>query len=70
MRNSLVFVLNTHRGFSKTKEFIFPINKKVVASDTYYLMVHVPPRYEKQLRTGSFEIIKEEKRALLSLKKS
>ena len=53
---------------SKTKEFIFPVNKKLVASDTYYLMVHVPSKYEKQLRSGSFEIIKEEKRALLSLK--
>ena len=52
-----------------TKEFVFPVNKKLVASDTYYLMLNVPAQYETRLRTGSFEIIQHKKRALLHLKK-
>lgn len=52
-----------------TKEFVFPVNKKLVASDTYYLMLNVPAQYETRLRTGSFEIIQHKKRALLNLKK-
>ena len=51
------------------KEFFFPVNKKLVASDTYYLMLNVPAQYETRLRTGSFEIIQHKKRALLHLKK-
>lgn len=51
------------------KEFVFPVNKKLVASDTYYLMLNVPVKYETQLRRGSFEIIQDKKRALLRLKK-
>jgi len=54
----------------KAKEFIFPINKKLVASDTYYLMLNVPTKYETLLRKGAFEIIQHKKRALLNLKNS
>jgi hypothetical protein len=53
----------------QTREFVFPVKKKLVASDTYYLMLHMPAKFEKQLRTGSFEIIQHEKRALLNIRK-
>lgn len=53
----------------RRREFVFPVKKKLVASDTYYLMLHMPAKFEKQLKTGSFEIIQHEKRALLKIKK-
>lgn len=48
------------------KEFIFPVNKKIVASDTYYLMLHVPKKDEKLVQAGFFEITQEQKKHLLS----
>lgn len=51
------------------KEFVFPINKKLVASDTYYLMLHVPKKFEPQLKVGSFKIQGLEQCAMLSFKK-
>lgn len=51
------------------KEFVFPVNKKLVASDTYYLMLHVPKKFESQLKVGSFKIQGREQCAMLSLKK-
>ena len=52
-----------------TKEFVFPVQKKLVASDTYYLMVNVDQRYETLLRKGSFDIKHKKSHARLQLKK-
>lgn len=51
-----------------TKEFVFPVHKKLVASDTYYLMLHVPAKFEAKLKTGSFKISQQEKPTLLGFK--
>lgn len=51
------------------KEFVFPVNKKLVASDTYYLMLHVPKKFEPQLKVGSFKIHGHKQCAMLSFKK-
>lgn len=53
---------------AKTKEFVFPVNKKLVASDTYYLMLHVPKKFEAKLKMGSFEITQQEKPTLLGFR--
>lgn len=53
---------------AKTKEFVFPVNKKLVASDTYYLMLHVPKKFEAKLKMGSLEIAQQEKPRLLGYK--
>ena len=52
-----------------TKEFVFPVQKKLVASDIYYLMINIDKRHEKLLRTGRFEICHRQKRAWLKVKK-
>ena len=53
----------------KKKEFIFPVNKKLVASDTYYLMLHINKKCEPMLKAGSFQIESNKKCARLSLHK-
>lgn len=53
----------------EAKEFVFPVNKKLVASDTYYLMLHVPKKFESQLKVGSFKIQGRKQCAMLSFKK-
>lgn len=52
------------------KEIVFPVQKKLVASDSYYLMVLLPTKMEGKLRNGFFEIIQQDKRALISFRKT
>jgi hypothetical protein len=52
-----------------TKEFVFLVQKKLVASDIYYLMINIDKKYEKLLRTGQFEICHHQKRSWLKVKK-